>query len=83
MHPKRQNLEKLLIPLPGLKATAVIDRDRQVISPFFTISYRLASELGAGPNTIRISPHLVLTLEQSGFAVDTIAECLNICAPSM
>ena len=32
--------------------------------------------LGAGPNTIRISPPLVLTREQADCAVDTLAECL-------
>jgi 4-aminobutyrate aminotransferase len=34
--------------------------------------------LGAGPNTIRISPPLVLTTEQADFAVDTLAECLKL-----
>lgn len=33
--------------------------------------------LGAGPNTIRISPPLVLTREQADFAVDIIAACLG------
>ena len=32
--------------------------------------------LGAGPNTIRISPPLVLTREQADCAVDILAECL-------
>jgi 4-aminobutyrate aminotransferase len=32
--------------------------------------------LGAGPNTIRISPPLVITKDQADFAVDTLAECL-------
>jgi 4-aminobutyrate aminotransferase len=33
--------------------------------------------LGAGPNSIRICPPLVLTRDQADFAVDTIAECLT------
>ena len=33
--------------------------------------------LGAGPNTIRISPPLVLTREQADCAVDIIADCLR------
>jgi len=33
--------------------------------------------LGAGPNTIRISPPLVLTIEQADFAVDILAACLG------
>ena len=32
--------------------------------------------LGAGPNSIRICPPLVITQDQADFAVDTIAECL-------
>jgi 4-aminobutyrate aminotransferase len=36
--------------------------------------------LGAGPNTIRLSPPLVLTAEQADWAVDTIAECLGVLA---
>jgi len=34
--------------------------------------------LGAGPNTVRLSPPLVITREQSDFAVETITECLTI-----
>ena len=36
--------------------------------------------LGAGPNTIRISPPLVLTRQQADGAVDIIAECLRAVA---
>ncbi len=32
--------------------------------------------LGAGPNTVRLSPPLVITREQADFAVDTLAGCL-------
>jgi 4-aminobutyrate aminotransferase len=32
--------------------------------------------LGAGPNTVRLSPPLVLTRDQADFAVDTLADCL-------
>jgi len=33
--------------------------------------------LGAGPNSIRICPPLVITRDQGDFAVDTIEECLR------
>lgn len=33
--------------------------------------------LGAGPNTIRLSPPLVITKDQADFAADTIEECLR------
>jgi 4-aminobutyrate aminotransferase len=33
--------------------------------------------LGAGPNTIRLCPPLVITREQADFAADTIEECLR------
>jgi 4-aminobutyrate aminotransferase len=33
--------------------------------------------LGAGPNSVRICPPLVLTRDQADFAVDTIAECMQ------
>jgi 4-aminobutyrate aminotransferase len=33
--------------------------------------------LGAGPNTVRLSPPLVLNRDQADFAVDTLEECLR------
>jgi 4-aminobutyrate aminotransferase len=33
--------------------------------------------LGAGPNSIRLSPPLILTKDQADHAVDTLAECLQ------
>jgi 4-aminobutyrate aminotransferase len=33
--------------------------------------------LGAGPNTIRLCPPLIITKEQADFAADTIEECLQ------
>jgi 4-aminobutyrate aminotransferase len=33
--------------------------------------------LGAGPNTLRLCPPLVITKDQADFAVDTIEECLK------
>ena len=33
--------------------------------------------LGAGPNTIRLSPPLILTREQADCAVDILAACLG------
>lgn len=37
--------------------------------------------LGAGPNSIRICPPLVITKDQADFAVDTIEECLRAVHP--
>ncbi len=34
--------------------------------------------LGAGPNSVRLSPPLVITREQADFAVDTLEECLRL-----
>ena len=33
--------------------------------------------LGAGPNTIRLCPPLVVTVDQCEFALDTLEECLR------
>jgi 4-aminobutyrate aminotransferase len=33
--------------------------------------------LGAGRNSIRICPPLVITNDQADFAIDTIADCLR------
>jgi 4-aminobutyrate aminotransferase len=37
--------------------------------------------LGAGPNSIRLCPPLVITKDQADFAVDTITKCLAALAP--
>jgi len=34
--------------------------------------------LGAGPNTIRLCPPLVITKDQADFAAQTIEECLRL-----
>ena len=34
--------------------------------------------LGAGENSIRLCPPLVITQDQAGFAVDVLEECLKI-----
>jgi 4-aminobutyrate aminotransferase len=33
--------------------------------------------LGAGPNTIRLSPPLIVTQEQAGTALDILEECIG------
>jgi 4-aminobutyrate aminotransferase len=38
--------------------------------------------LGAGPNTIRLSPPLVITRDQADFAIDTLEDCLRLCVVS-
>ena len=37
--------------------------------------------LGAGPNTLRLSPPLILTREQASCAMDVLEECLGATAP--
>src|SRR5438552_1041270 len=44
----KRMLPKLVTPLPGPKAKAIIDRDEQVISPSYTRSYALVAERGEG-----------------------------------
>jgi 4-aminobutyrate aminotransferase len=36
--------------------------------------------LGAGPNTIRLCPPLVITKEQANFAMDTLEQCFPLLA---
>jgi 4-aminobutyrate aminotransferase len=36
--------------------------------------------LGAGPNTIRLSPPLTITRDQADFAVDTLEDCIRLVA---
>lgn len=36
--------------------------------------------LGAGPNSIRLCPPLIITADQADFAIDTLEECLRILA---
>jgi 4-aminobutyrate aminotransferase len=33
--------------------------------------------LGAGPNTIRLSPPLIITRDQAGYLIDTVQDCLT------
>lgn len=44
----RADLPHLQGPLPGPRARAIIDRDRQVMSPSYTRSYPLVAKLGQG-----------------------------------
>src|SRR5512138_3072723 len=41
-------LPKLITPVPGPKARAIIERDDQVVSPSYTRSYPLVAERGEG-----------------------------------
>src|SRR5579864_9304073 len=42
------NLPKLVTPLPGPKARAIIARDAKVLSPSYTRAYPLVAERGEG-----------------------------------
>ena len=55
------------------KAPAVEDRDR-VVQMAFEKGVLL---LGAGPNTIRIAPPLIVTREQADVAMDVLEECIR------
>ncbi len=56
------------------KAQACEERDRIVELAF----ERGILLLGAGPNSIRIAPPLIVTREQSDIALDVLEECLSI-----
>jgi 4-aminobutyrate aminotransferase len=56
------------------RATAHDERDRIVELAF----ERGILFLGAGENTIRIAPPLVLTQEQADIAMDVLEECISI-----
>jgi 4-aminobutyrate aminotransferase len=56
------------------KAQACEERDRIVELAF----ERGILFLGAGPNSIRIAPPLIVTREQSDIALDVLEECLSI-----
>jgi 4-aminobutyrate aminotransferase len=55
------------------KEAAVEERDRVVQMAF----ERGVLLLGAGPNTIRIAPPLIVTKEQADFALDVLEECVR------
>jgi len=42
------DLPKLIGPLPGARARAIIERDARVVSPSYTRSYPLVAERGEG-----------------------------------
>jgi 4-aminobutyrate aminotransferase len=44
----KKMLPKLITPLPGPQARAIIERDAQVLSPSYTRTYPLVAERGAG-----------------------------------
>ena len=58
------------------KAMAGTERDRVRVQLAFE---RGILFLGAGPNTIRICPPLVVTEEQAAIALDVLEECIRIC----
>src|SRR5579871_6203482 len=43
-----RNLPRLMMPLPGPKAQAIIERDQKVMSPSYTRSYPLVATRGEG-----------------------------------
>jgi 4-aminobutyrate aminotransferase len=54
------------------KAPAVEERDR-VVQMAFEKGVLL---LGAGPNTVRIAPPLIVTMQQADVALDVLEECI-------
>jgi 4-aminobutyrate aminotransferase len=57
------------------KEKAVAERDRVIQMAF----ERGLLILGAGDNTLRLSPPLTITRDQADFAVDVLEECLSNC----
>src|SRR5262252_548119 len=67
-------LPKLLTPLPGPRARAIIDRDTQYISPSYTRSYPLVARRGRGCIVEDVDGNRFLDLS-AGIAVVATGHC--------
>src|SRR5689334_18800374 len=74
MQSHRHDLPRLLTPLPGPRATAVIERDRQVISPSYTRSYPLVAARGEGAIVEDVDGNRFLDFS-AGIAVVATGHC--------
>lgn len=69
-----ERLPKLVTELPGPKARAVIDSDRQYISPSYTRTYPLVAELAQGAMVQDIDGNVFLDFN-AGIAVCSTGHC--------
>ncbi len=65
---------RLITPLPGPKAAALIARDREVISPSYTRDYPLVVESGAGALVTDVDGNVFLDMN-AGIAVVATGHC--------
>lgn len=65
---ERQDLPRILTPLPGPRAQAVVERDRAVISPSYTRTYPFVIERGEGALVTDVDGNRFLDLN-AGIAV--------------
>lgn len=70
----RQDFPHLITPLPGPRAQAVIDRDRQVLSPSYTRSYPLVASRGEGAIVEDVDGNRFLDFS-AGIAVVATGHC--------
>jgi 4-aminobutyrate aminotransferase len=70
----RPNLPHLATPLPGVKAAAIIERDRHVLSPSYTRGYPLVAERGEGAMITDVDGNRFLDFN-AGIAVVATGHC--------
>jgi 4-aminobutyrate aminotransferase len=70
----RQDLPDIRGPLPGPKATRIIDRDSRTLSPSYTRSYPLAVERGEGAIVVDVDGNRFLDCN-AGIAVVATGHC--------
>lgn len=70
----RADLPQIVTPLPGPRAKAIIERDREVISPSYTRSYPLVAARGKGAIVEDVDGNRFLDLN-AGIAVVATGHC--------
>jgi 4-aminobutyrate aminotransferase len=68
------DLPKLIGPLPGPRARAIIERDARVVSPSYTRSYPLVAERGEGAIVEDVDGNRFLDFS-AGIAVVAAGHC--------
>lgn len=74
LNPVRPDLPRLVTSLPGPRAQALIDRDRQVVSPSYTRSYPLVCASGEGAMIEDVDGNRFLDFN-AGIAVVATGHC--------
>ncbi len=69
----------LMIGIEFVRNQATKERDPESRDRIVNLAFeRGLLVLGAGPNSLRLCPPLVITKDQADFAVDTLEECLKV-----